>query len=442
MASTEHELQSNRCALDHTRIQADQQPQRVRPASCDRLASRFIFDPPLDSPFRLGYNCTLAIVTAKFGAAGRLFAPGARQSAQLLQKEEQQNRRSCWFAFLDEAAVASMSGSDVNTSAMDVAANFGSVSNLDAGDSVRPCYPLGYGLWNVILLPKTSLPLEVTTSSSSVLASRVPKMLVHCVLGYAAHALYVDAKILIPTDEPFTIWNILDNHAGPKTVYENEPQLWSQQGHNDSSRRATAPEKLSMPTVSGGVGSVPFRLPAAWIAGYHPRRKTAGQEALCVIAVGLATNATGVLAQFNHYFAEGFPNSRVSFGGPGLVEGAWHLRDLKSPDSEAIGTLWFQELLAWRHVHTRDQLSLPYVLWRLQMLPAQVAQRLSSSAQALNHLNRTSAGFLGVKRKYFESKRNNVARRGAVCKDQNMAQMPVSSVLLWEAGPKHMRQAE
>ena len=60
-------------------------------------------------------------------------------------------------------------------------------------------------------------------------------------------------------------------------------------------------------------------------------------------------------------------------GGVGLVEGEWHLRDLTAPDADAIAARWYEELVVWRHVHHRDHISLPYVLWALRMLPGQAA---------------------------------------------------------------------
>ena len=47
---------------------------------------------------------------------------------------------------------------------------------------------------------------------------------------------------------------------------------------------------------------------------------------------------------------EGFPLD--SHNGHRLVEGVWHFRDLRSPDSAKIGEAWFAELLRCTH-HAR-----------------------------------------------------------------------------------------
>ena len=79
--------------------------------------------------------------------------------------------------------------------------------------------------------------------------------------------------------------------------------------------------------------------------------------------VGLATVET--FRQLKQYAEEGYPRKPYVEGGPGLVEGEWHLRDLEAPEGEALGTGWYEEFLKWRHIHRRDQLSFNYVAWKL-----------------------------------------------------------------------------
>ena len=59
----------------------------MRPATCDKLAPGFTFDPPLDSVERLGYECHLAIVTSTFGGYDKLKAYSERFQAKLLRLE-------------------------------------------------------------------------------------------------------------------------------------------------------------------------------------------------------------------------------------------------------------------------------------------------------------------------------------------------------------------
>ena len=56
-----------------------------------------------------------------------------------------------------------------------------------------------------------------------------------------------------------------------------------------------------------------------------------------------------------------------------LIEGQWHLRDLRSATAAALGAAWWRELLQWREEHVRDQLSFGFAAWRLGLLPGQNA---------------------------------------------------------------------
>jgi len=277
---------------------------RVRPATCDKLAPGFTFDPPLDSVERLGYECHLAIVTSTFGGYDKLKAYSERFQAKLLRLElTKVGLRSCWFAFADAVSVRKLKG----------------------GQHAAGCHTLAYGQWTVVNLPDTALPHPRSDPHAATLNSRVPKMLSHCVLTRARYVLYLDAKAKFT--KPSIPWQLLYAASQPL------------EGNN---KVRTAP---------------------AWVAPHHPSRSSIYEEALCTYVVGLATVET--FRQLKQYAEEGYPRKPYVEGGPGLVEGEWHLRDLEAPEGEALGTGWYEEFLKWRHIHRRDQLSFNYVAWKL-----------------------------------------------------------------------------
>lgn len=61
-------------------------------------------------------------------------------------------------------------------------------------------------------------------------------------------------------------------------------------------------------------------------------------------------------AQVNHYRAEGLPNPHKMYGG-GI-----HVRDNRVEWVRRMNLLWFTECIRWSH---QDQISLPYVLWKM-----------------------------------------------------------------------------
>ena len=276
----------------------------MRPATCDKLAPGFTFDPPLDSVERLGYECHLAIVTSTFGGYDKLKAYSERFQAKLLRLElTKVGLRSCWFAFADAVSVRKLKG----------------------GQHAAGCHTLAYGQWTVVNLPDTALPHPRSDPHAATLNSRVPKMLSHCVLTRARYVLYLDAKARFT--KPSIPWQLLYAASQPL------------EGNN---KVRTAP---------------------AWVAPHHPSRSSIYEEALCTYVVGLATVET--FRQLKQYAEEGYPLKSYVEGGTGLIEGEWHLRDLEAPEGEALGTGWYEEFLKWRHIHRRDQLSFNYVAWKL-----------------------------------------------------------------------------
>jgi hypothetical protein len=70
-----------------------------------------------------------------------------------------------------------------------------------------------------------------------------------------------------------------------------------------------------------------------------------------------------VLEQLAMYKSKGLPSLPAQRDGPGFIDGEWHLRNLRRPESDIIGCEWFREFQYWGHRH--DQLSFNYVVWSL-----------------------------------------------------------------------------
>ena len=164
-----------------------------------------------------------------------------------------------------------------------------------------------FGIWNMIILQKEILPFGDAEKGKN---SRIPKMLGHLAFQNAHYMLYVDAKLRVKAIE--NPWLLLYN-------------------------------ELVLPKVS-------------WVSPKHPERSNVFEEARCVHLLGLATD--NVLDQMRLYQKVGLPYSA------GLVEGEWHLRDLRDARSGQLGCEWFKEFVKWGH--NRDQTSFPFALWNIQ----------------------------------------------------------------------------
>jgi hypothetical protein len=171
-----------------------------------------------------------------------------------------------------------------------------------------------YSFWNIVVLGDEDLPFGPAQSENS-RNSRVPKMLGHRAFRFARKMFYVDSKLKILQLE------ILLLFADVNLIQEN----------------------------------------AAWVSPRHPKRLSAYTEAKCAQKLGLVGDIA--VEQMALYKSKGFPSAPEQSGGPGLIEGEWHIRDLSRPESEMIGCEWFREYQHWGH--RRDQLSFNYVAWSL-----------------------------------------------------------------------------
>lgn len=70
--------------------------------------------------------------------------------------------------------------------------------------------------------------------------------------------------------------------------------------------------------------------------------------------------------QMNYYEAEGFPRQY------GLYAMGISARDMTNPRVAEVGALWYQQNLTWSF---QDQVSFPYVLWRLNYQPDPLPMR-------------------------------------------------------------------
>jgi hypothetical protein len=183
-----------------------------------------------------------------------------------------------------------------------------------------------WGLWNLVVLPRAMLPFEDARRNS-----RLPKMLLHQMFGSVTYALYLDSKLRFRPKSPSKLWSF----------------------------------------VSELLFGQPSNAPA-WVSPRHMVRQSLYDEASCVATLGLVSGEV-VQRQMKQYRAEKFPAAPLEAGGPGLIEGEWHLRDLSSADQARIGCAWLQEYV--KQGHTRDQLSFNYVVWKLGLLPTQRGNR-------------------------------------------------------------------
>lgn len=128
-------------------------------------------DPPLDAPAAAGgRRCTLAVVTALFGAIDALERLRTLQPkhARLLAFENRLGAASCWLALVDYAAAR----------------------RIAAMHGARRCHSVDHGPWRVVRVPK-ALQSFATAGQNA----RVPKMLAHRFVPHARYLLYFDAKL-------------------------------------------------------------------------------------------------------------------------------------------------------------------------------------------------------------------------------------------------------
>jgi hypothetical protein len=91
----------------------------------------------------------------------------------------------------------------------------------------------------------------------------------------------------------------------------------------------------------------------------HPDRDNIYDEAEASLTLA-KYDGLPIREQVEAYGREGLPDSHGLWAGTVLV------RDLSRPEIRRLGRWWMRENLRWTY---QDQLSLPYVLWRLDIAP-------------------------------------------------------------------------
>jgi len=291
---------------------------------CPSLAPKFTFNPVLDDPRRHGGRyCDMVVVTSLFGNADQLNIPKDWFQKRVEDQELVLGVTSCWFAFVDTSALeniqSKLSLKPSSISAIDSRNSSGQVYRIMLDPSKKNSR---IALWHLVHLTEDMHPWP---STELALNSRVPKMLSHHVFGFARYMLYLDAKLVLQI--PLTIW----------------PLVFSE--------------------------LVAFN--ATWTSPRHTRRQSAFDEARCARYLGLTHDEP--IEQFITYHQKGMPLHPSTQPPLGLIEGEWHIRDLRDPRSSELACGWFSELIKWKH--KRDQLCFNYVLW--SMYNSAHAQRLS-----------------------------------------------------------------
>lgn len=87
----------------------------------------------------------------------------------------------------------------------------------------------------------------------------------------------------------------------------------------------------------------------------HPRRDSVAEEIQACVIAGKVTDSTKAMRELSEYVADGFPDRN------GLVEATILLKNHAHPDLDLAMGLWFG---LFNKFHSRDQFSLPYVLWK------------------------------------------------------------------------------
>lgn len=87
----------------------------------------------------------------------------------------------------------------------------------------------------------------------------------------------------------------------------------------------------------------------------HPIRSTVAEEVETCITAGKIGDSDKLRSEFREYLAEGFPDDQ------GLIEATILLKNHGHTELDSAMQLWWS---LFQRFHSRDQISLPYVLWK------------------------------------------------------------------------------
>ena len=284
----------------------------------EEVVPMFTFPTPLDDPkFHEGQRCLTVVASVILGGYDDFSfeVPGAWNYHG--SKISYASRYGmCWFLFLDWNSSKKIVPLEYRNATIDVCPSC-NISII----KVRA--------WNVLVIPSKMMPLKTAGRNS-----RLFKMLLHRAFTTAEILVYLDGDIHL-------------NPAGDKVLKDHF-------GSNSS-----ALEGLFFDFAKRSLSPGPDGVRPAWASPKHPNRCTTYHEGWKMCTMGLSGDS-GV-QQMHHYHADGFPTVPSHY--PYLLDGSWHVRDLKRVESSLMGCAWMAEYLRWDH--PRDQLSFNYAMWKL-----------------------------------------------------------------------------
>ena len=351
----------------------------------------FTFPTPLDDPkFHDGQKCVTVVANVILGGYDDFpfGIPGAWNSNGN-EISYESSYGMCWFLFLDWNSSNKIVPLEYSNATIEVCPSCNiSIIKVEA--------------WNVVVIPRTMMPLKTVGRNS-----RLFKMLLH--------RAFTTAEILVYMDGNFH----LNRHR--------------EQVFKDSfGRNSSQIERQFMKFVNKSMSPGPNGAQPAWASPKHPQRCTPYQEGLTTCVMGLSGDS-GV-QQMHHYYADGFPTIPSYY--PYLIEGCWHIRDLKRVESSLMGCAWMAEYLRWDQ--PRDQLSFNYAIWKLsKCINMREEDFLRVGVQLANVVARTINPYHGAKRETYSTEKcgqvknySNQCGKDPQCKPCKLLPVPAAETAL------------
>ena len=281
----------------------------------------FTFPTPLDDPkFHEGQKCVTVVANVVLGGYDDFpFGIPKEWNSNASRISYASRYGMCWFLFLDWDSNNKIVPLEYRNAAIEVCPSCNiSITKV--------------GAWNVVVIPRTMMPLKTVGRNS-----RLFKMLIH--------RAFTNAEILVYMD-------------GNYHLNQHREQVFK----DSFGRNSSQIEKLFMKFVNKSMSPGPNGAQPAWASPKHPVKCTPYQEGWSTCGLGLS-GEPGIkgIKQMHHYYVDGFPTIPSYY--PYLIEGCWHIRDLKRVESSLMGCAWMAEYLRWDQ--PRDRLSFNYAMWKL-----------------------------------------------------------------------------
>ena len=330
----------------------------------------FTFPTPLDDPkFHEGQRCLTVVASVILGGYDDFpfEVPGA-WNYHGSKIGYASSSGMCWFLFLDWNSSQKIVPLKYRNASIEACPSCLSITEVRA--------------WNVVVIPSEMMPLKTVGRNS-----RLFKMLLHRAFTTAEILVYLDGNLQ------------LGRHK--EKVFKDS-----------LGRTSSQIESRFMEFVNKSVSPGPNGVRPAWASPKHPDRCTPYQEGLTTCN-GHLSGVPGI-QQMHHYYADGFHTIPRYY--PYLLEGSWHVRDLKRVESSLVGCAWMAEYLRWDQ--PRDQLSFNYAMWKLsQCINQKEGDFLRIGVQLVNVVGRTNNPHHGKKReKYGTEKCVEVEKYAAKCR--------------------------